>query len=100
MVLLCDAENLPQTGRVEVVWRLYVPLISSLRFTAIKEGGKNDSSVYLDFGCLRDAFTIPHVPAESVKGCTRFSDSDVHLVIHDDGLREGAAGIGELFYHL
>ena len=75
-----------------------MPLISYLRFTTIKEGGKNDNSVYLNFGCLQDASPIPHISVESAKGCTHFCKSGVHLVIHDD--REGAAEVGELFYHL
>ena len=72
--------------------------MSRLRFTATKEGGKNDYSVYLDFGCFRNAFPIPHVPVETAKGCTRFCESGVHFVIHDDRLREGA--MSELFYLL
>ena len=75
-------------------------LISSTHFTAIKEGGKNNSSVYLDFGYLQDASLIPHIPVESAKGCTHFCESCFYLVIHDDRLREGAAEVGELFYHL
>ena len=74
-----------------------MPLISCLRFTTIKEGGKNDSTVYLDFGCLRGVSPIPHISVESAKGCSRFCKSGVHLVIHDDRLREGAVEIGELF---
>ena len=99
MFWLCDAETLPQTGQVKLVWLLYMPLIRSPRFTAIKEGGRNDSSVYLDFGCHRDAFPIPHIPVDSTKGCTRFCESSIHLVIHDNRLREGAARVYELFYH-
>ena len=75
-------------------------LISCPRFIAIKEGVENDSSVYLDFGCLWDASLIPHIPVELAKGCTCFCESGVYLEIHDDRLREGAAEIGELFYHL
>ena len=75
-------------------------LISSPYFTAIKEGGKNDNSVYLDFGCLRDASLIPLIPVESAKGCTHLCESGVHLIIHDDRLREGAAKVAELFYNL
>ena len=77
-----------------------MPLISCPRFTVIKEGGKNDSLVYRGFGCLRDASPIPHIPVKSAKSCTRFCESRVHLFIHDDRLREGAAEVGELFYHL
>ena len=78
---------------------LYVRL-SSPCFTAIKEGGKNDSLVYIDFGCLRDSTPILHIPTESAKGCTRFCEYGVHLHIYDDRVREGAAEVGELFYHL
>ena len=60
----------------------------------------NDSSVYPDFGCLRDAFPIPQIPIESAKHWTRFCESDVHFVIHDDRFTEGAAELGELVYHL
>ena len=74
-------------------------LISCPCFTVIKEGGKNDSSVYLDFGCLRDASLIPYIPVELAKGWTRFCESGVHLVLHDDRLRAGAAEVGELFRH-
>ena len=63
-----------------------MPLISCPRFTAIKEGGKKNISVYLDFGCPWDASPIPHIPFELAKGCTRFCGSGVHLVIHDDRL--------------
>ena len=59
-------------------------LISSLRFTAIKESGKENSSVYFDFGCLADASLIPHIPVESAKGCTFFYEPDVHLVMTID----------------
>ena len=75
-------------------------LISRPCFTAIKEGGRNNSSVYLDFGCLQDATLIPHILVELAKGCTCFCESGAHLVIHDDILREGATEVGELFYHL
>ena len=74
-----------------------MPLINCPRFTSIKVGGKNDTSVYLDYGCLRDASPIPHIPVESAKGGTNFCESGVHLVIHDDRLRKGAAEVGELF---
>ena len=74
-----------------------MPLISCPRFIAIKEDGKNDSSVYLDFGYLQDASPIPHIPVELAKGCTHFCEFGVHLVIHDDRLREGAGEVGELF---
>ena len=97
MFLSCDAEDLPQTGRVKLFYLLYMLLISCPRFTAIKEGGKNDSSVYLYFGGLRDASPIPHIPVESPKGCTCFCESGVLLVIYDDRLREVAAEVGELF---
>ena len=100
VILPCDAENLPQTGRVKVILLLYMPLRSSPHFTAIKESGKNDSSVYLDLGGLQDASLIPHIPVESVKGCTCFCESGIHLVIHDNRLREGAAKVSEFFYHL
>ena len=73
------------------------PLISCLRFTVTKKGGNIDSGIKLDSGCLRDVFLILHIPVESAKGCTRFCKSDVHLVIHDDRLREGTAEVGELF---
>ena len=53
--LPCDAENFPQTGCVKVVSLLYMLLISCPHFTAIKEDGKNNSSVYLDFGYLSDS---------------------------------------------
>ena len=36
-------------------------------FTTVKEGGKNDSSIYLDFCCLWDASPISHIYAESAK---------------------------------
>ena len=62
--------------------------------------GKNDSLVYLDFGCLWNASLIPHIPVGSAKGCTRFCESSFHLTIHDNRLREGAAELGELFYYL
>ena len=75
-------------------------LMSCPCFTAIKESSKNDSLVYFDFGCLRDAYLIPHTLVESAKSCTRFYKSGAHLVIHVDRLREGAAEVGELFYHL
>ena len=75
-------------------------LISSQCFTAIKESGKNDSSVYLDFGCLRDASPIPRIPVVLAKGCTRFCESGIHFVIHDNRFGEGAAEVGELFYLL
>ena len=57
-------------------------LISSPRFTAIKEDGKNDSLVYPDCVGLRDATPISYILLESAKGCTRFYESGVHLVIH------------------
>ena len=69
------------------------------RSTALKEGGKNDSSVYVDFGCLRDASPIPYIPIGSVKSSARFCEFGVHLAIHGDRLREGAAEVGELLYH-
>ena len=75
-------------------------LVSCPCFTAIKKGGKNDSSVYLNFGCLRDASPITHIPVESAKACIHFCESGVHLIIYDDRFREGAAEVGELFYYL
>ena len=33
------------------------------------------------------------------KGTTRFGKSDIHLIIHDDISREGAAKVGEPVYH-
>ena len=60
----------------------------STRFTAIKEDGKNDNSVYLDFGRLRDTSRIPHIPVQSAKVCTRFFEPGVHLLIHDDRIRK------------
>ena len=77
-----------------------MPLISSSRFISIKESGKNDGSVYLDFGCPRDAPPIPHILVESAKCCTRFCEYGILFVIHDKRLRVGAAEVGELFYHL
>ena len=74
-----------------------MPLISCPHLTAIKEGGKNNSSLYLDFGCLQDASLIPHILVELAKGCTCFCESGVHLIIHDNRLKEGAAEVGELF---
>ena len=68
-------------------------------FHSHKGGGNNNSSVYLDFGCLRDVSPIPHIPVESVKGCAHFCES-VHLIIHDNKLIEGTAKVGELFYSL
>ena len=69
-------------------------------FIAIKEGGNNNCLVYFDFGCLRNVFPIPHIPVESAKGCSYFHKSGIYLVIHDDRLREGIAGVGQLFYQL
>ena len=64
------------------------------------KGGKNDSSVYLDFDRLRDASPISYIPVESAKNWTCFCKSGVHFIIDDDRLREGAAEVGEVFYHL
>ena len=77
-----------------------MPLICCPCFTVIKKGGKNDSSVYLDLGRLQDASLIPHISVESAKGCTRFCESGVNFVIHDNRHRDGATELGELFYHL
>ena len=99
MFLLCDAENLSQTSRVKVVYILYMQLISCLGFTTMKKGGKNNSSAYLDFDWLWVVSPIPHIP-ESAKGCIQFFEYVVHLVIHGDILREGAAEVGELVNHL
>ena len=77
-----------------------MPLISCSRSTAIKEGGNNDSSVYLDFGHFRDASPTLHFPVESTNGCTQFCEFGAHLFIHDDTLRKDAVQLGELFYHL
>ena len=63
-----------------------MPLINCPRFTAIKEGGKNNNSVYLDFGCPQEASRIPHIPVESVKNCTCFCESGIQLEVHDDRL--------------
>ena len=74
-----------------------MPLISSLCFTAIEESGKNDSSIDLDFSCLREASPIPYIFIESVKVCTRFCESGIHLIIHDGRLGEGASeGAGSI----
>ena len=76
-----------------------MPLRSCPRFKAIKERGKSDSTIYIDFGYLRDTSPIPHIPVESAKGYIHFCESGVHLVIHDDRLRKGAVEVSELFYH-
>ena len=97
---MCFCYVMPRIFLRQVVWRglSFLILISCPCFAAIKEGGKNNSSVYLDFGCLWDVSLIPHILVELAKGCTCFCESGVHLVIHDN--REGAAEVGELFYHL
>ena len=76
-----------------------VCVISCPYFTDIKEGGENDSWVFLDFGCLRDTSTIPHIHVESATGYTCICESVVHLVIHDDRLLDGAAKVDKLFYY-
>ncbi len=46
------------------------------------------------------ASPIPCIPVKSAKGCTHSCESGVHLIIHDDRLREGAMEVGEFFYHI
>ena len=39
-------------------------------------------------------------PVESAKSCPSFSEFGVHLIIHDNRLREDSAQVGQFFYHL
>ena len=50
-----------------------MPLISCPRFTPIKEGDNNGSSVYLDFGYLQDVYPIPHIPVKMPKVALAFA---------------------------
>lgn len=75
----------PEADGVEVVQLPCMPLIDCPCLTAVEKGGEDCRSAYLDlsFGCHFSP--IADVFVESAKSGTRFSESGVRLVIHDDG---------------
>ena len=81
---------------MEVIELPGVSTVDDPRLAGIQQNSKYYCTVYLNFGGISEASSVPDVFAESVKGSTGLCYPVVDLGIYDHRTCQGAAEIGEI----
>ena len=60
--------------------------IDSPSFRAVKQGWKNDGSIYLELWLKAETSSVPYSVSQSAKRCTCSCNSEIYLIIYGSRL--------------